>query len=229
MCSTHECVGESDAIVYRGGAEEGLPLEPANTQTDQPTLIPKRRVDYAKLLTLGRELLIAIGEDPNRPGILDTPRRFADSWREFIEYDPGRIDTVFESVETDQMVVVSGMRVYSLCEHHLLPFWCDVSIAYIAGQRVLGLSKFGRIAHAIAHRPQIQERLVQEIADAVTSIVGTEDVAVLACGEHLCMTMRGIRTPAKMTSSVMRGTFRMNATARQEFLALVQHSGVRNS
>ena len=165
-------------------------------------------------------MLLAIGEDPSRPGIVDTPRRFADMWREFIEYEPGRVDTVFESVETDQMVVVSGMRVWSLCEHHMLPFFCDISVGYIAADRVLGLSKLGRIAHACAHRLQIQERLVQQIADTVVGVVGTEDVAVLASGEHLCMTMRGIKTPAKMVSSVMRGTFRENVETRAEFLSL---------
>lgn len=178
-------------------------------------------VDYPALLRIGHDLLVAIGEDPTRPGIVDTPRRFADMWREFIEYDAGRVDTVFESVETDQMVVISGMRVWSLCEHHMLPFYCDVSIGYIAGAKVLGLSKFGRIAHAFAHRLQIQERLVQQIADTVTEVVGTDNVAVLASGVHLCMSMRGIKTPATMTSSVMRGLFRENASARQEFLSLV--------
>src|SRR5579883_2617864 len=83
-----------------------------------------KEVDYAKLLELGRELLIAVGEDPDREGLLDTPRRWADWWREFIEYDPGTTETTFSSVSTDQMVCVSGMRVFSLCEHHLLPMWC---------------------------------------------------------------------------------------------------------
>ena len=104
-------------------------------------------VDRAALLRIGRELLIALGEDPNREGLKDTPRRWADWWQEFIDYDPGRTDTCFHSVSTDQMVVVSGMRVFSLCEHHLLPFWFDISICYMANDMVLGLSKFARIAH----------------------------------------------------------------------------------
>lgn len=179
-------------------------------------------VNYNALLTIGRELLQAIGEDPERPGVKDTPRRFADWWREFIEYQPGSLDTCFESVTTDQMVTVSGMRVWSLCEHHLLPFWCDVSIGYIAGEQVLGLSKFARIAHKYAHQLQLQERLCHQIADEVTQIVGTQDVAVLASGRHLCMEMRGIRTPGTMTSSIMRGLFRKDSNARMEFLRLVE-------
>src|SRR5260370_34629774 len=86
----------------------------------------EKKVDYPKLLELGRELLVAIGEDPGREGLADTPRRWADWWREFIEYDPGKTETAFESVSADQMVTVSGMRVWSMCEHHMLPFYCDV-------------------------------------------------------------------------------------------------------
>lgn len=182
-------------------------------------------VNYDALLRIGRELLQAIGEDPERDGLKDTPRRFADWWEEFICYHPGSLDTCFESVTTDQMVTVSDMRVWSLCEHHLLPFWCDVSIGYIAGEQVLGLSKFARIAHKYAHTLQLQERLCHQIADEVTQIVGTEDVAVLASGQHLCMAMRGIRTPGTMTSSVMRGVFRSSSEARMEFLTLVKQGG----
>lgn len=183
--------------------------------------LPSQKVDYPKLLELGRELLIAIGEDPDREGLINTPRRWADAWREFIEYDPGVTDTTFASATTDQMVCVSGMRVASLCEHHLLPFWCDVSIGYITGEKVLGLSKFARIAHQFAHRLQIQERLGQQIADEVSRITGTQDVAVVLKGEHTCMSMRGIHTPGVMTSSVMRGVFRAEYETRMEFLRLI--------
>ncbi|MBV9231209.1 MAG: GTP cyclohydrolase I [Chloroflexi bacterium] len=181
-----------------------------------------RKIYYPKLIELARELLIAIGEDPDREGLRDTPRRWADWWREFIEYDPGMTETCFASAAIDQMVCVSGIRVWSLCEHHLLPFYCDVSIGYITGEKVLGLSKFARIAHQFAHRPQLQERLGQQIADEISRIVETENVAVVLKGEHLCMTARGIRTPGIMTSSVMRGVFRTNSDARMEFLRLIE-------
>jgi GTP cyclohydrolase I len=178
-------------------------------------------VDVARLEQIGRKLLIAIGEDPDRPGLQDTPRRFARFWAEFINFAPGNTDVTFEAVETDQMVVVSGMRVWSLCEHHLLPFWCDVSIGYISGARVLGLSKFARIAHQFAHRPQIQERLVHQIADEVERLTESENVAVFGTGVHLCMVMRGIKTSGAMKTSVMRGAFREKPSARQEFFSMV--------
>jgi GTP cyclohydrolase I len=186
--------------------------------------IQERKVDYPKLLELGRELLVAIGEDPDREGLRDTPRRWADWWREFIEYNPGTTETTFHSMASDQMVCVSGMRVFSLCEHHLLPMWCDVSIGYITGERVLGLSKFARIAHQFAHQLQIQEQLGVQIADEVSRITDTEDVAVIIQGEHLCMSARGIRTPGLMTSSVMRGVFRDEYQTRMEFLHLIDMS-----
>lgn len=111
------------------------------------------------------------------------------------------------------------MRVWSLCEHHLLPFWCDVSIGYIARKRIVGLSKFARIAHDAAHRLQVQERLVEQIANRVASVSGSPDVAVLARGEHLCMSMRGVRTKGLATSSALRGAFKRPAL-RAEFLGL---------
>lgn len=189
-------------------------------QDEAPTTEIKK-VDYPKLLELGRELLIAIGEDPDREGLLETPRRWADTWREFIEYDPGNTETTFAAVTADQMVCVSGMRVWSLCEHHLIPFYCDVSIGYITGEKVLGLSKFARIAHQFAHQLQIQERLGQQIADEISRITETEDVAVVLRGRHLCMEARGIQTPGSMTSSVMRGAFREQYETRMEFLRMI--------
>src|SRR5438132_7357494 len=181
-----------------------------------------KRVNYPRLLALGRELLIAIGEDPDREGLQETPRRWADAWREFIEYDPGTTETTFSSPTSDQLVCVSGIRVASLCEHHLLPFWCDVSIGYIPDEKVLGLSKFARIAHQFAHRLQLQEQLGRQIANEITRITGTMNVAVVLKGEHLCMTARGIRTPGRMTSSVMRGVFRTESLTRMEFLRLIE-------
>lgn len=138
-----------------------------------------------------------------------------------MEYDPGNTDTCFESVTTDQMVVVTGMRVFSLCEHHLLPFWCDISIGYIATDKVLGLSKFARIAHKHAHKLQIQERLVHEIAEEIKEITGIQDVAVVSKGVHLCMVMRGVRTPGVLHSSILSGRFREYAKVREEFFHLL--------
>lgn len=184
-----------------------------------------RGVKHAELMRLGRELLIALGENPDREGLKETPARWARFWLDFIHYDAGRCDTAFEHASVDQMVIVSGVRIWSMCEHHLIPFWCRIAIGYLPKGRVLGLSKFARIAHARAHRPQLQERLVQEIAADIARLAQTEDVAVLGQGEHLCMTMRGIKTEGIMTSSVMGGVFRADAQARAEFLSLVSKAG----
>jgi GTP cyclohydrolase I len=176
----------------------------------------------ARLEWLGRALLETIGENAERPELKETPKRWAKWWEAFVDYEPGSTETAFEAQGSDQMVVVSGIRVWSLCEHHLLPFWCDVTIGYVARDRILGLSKFARIAHKYAHRLQVQERLVTQIADEVARVTGAPDVAVMAQGEHLCMTMRGIRSPALMTSSALRGVFAHNAASRAEFLSFVQ-------
>jgi GTP cyclohydrolase IA len=179
------------------------------------------KIDLDQIEDIVTELLRAIGENPEREGLRNTPRRVARFWQEFIEYQDVNHATTFESVRVDQMVVVSGMRVWSLCEHHLLPFWCDVSIGYITNEKVLGLSKFARIAKIHAHRLQVQERLVDDIAKNVMSIACTDHVAVLAKGEHMCMTMRGIETPATMISSSIHGSFKQ-PEVRAEFLALTE-------
>ena len=178
-----------------------------------------KKIDHGKVKSLVRELLIALGDDPDREGLKETPRRIANFWREFIEYEPGKLDTTFDSVKHNQMVCVTGMRVWSMCEHHMLPFWCDVSIAYIANDRVLGLSKFARIAHKHAHKLTLQEQLVSDISAEVRGILKTDDVAVVAKGEHLCMTMRGIQTPHRMISSALDGQF-LEARTRAEFFNL---------
>jgi GTP cyclohydrolase I len=178
-------------------------------------------VDKEKLEALGRELLIAIGEDPDRDGLKDTPARYAKWWAEFIDYNAGKIETSFTLEDNDQMVAVIGMKVWSLCEHHLLPFSATISIGYLPNEKVLGLSKFARIAHKHAHKPQVQERLVQQIADEITAVTGSSDVAVVADGEHSCMVMRGIRTQGNMRTSVMRGRFRDEAETRAELLNLI--------
>lgn len=173
------------------------------------------------LETICRDLLLTIGENPDRPGLADTPARWARWWREFIaQGQANHTDTAFETVRADQMIVVRGIEVWSLCEHHLLPFRCEVTIGVITGPKILGLSKYARIARKHAGRLQLQERLVEDIAAHLQQATGTYDVAVVAKGEHLCMTMRGVRTPAMMISSATHGLFRDDARARAEFLGL---------
>lgn len=160
--------------------------------------------------------------DPTTPGLEGTPRRWAKWWREFIEYDPGRIDVLFPSLPgPGGLVVVAGIEVWSLCEHHLLPFRAVVDVGYYPDNgQVLGLSKFARIAHAVAHKPQIQEGMTREIVQAVIEATGSESAVCRIRGEHLCMTMRGIKTPATMTTLAGLGRFEAQAEV-DRFLSLV--------
>lgn len=159
------------------------------------------KVDYERLEQIGASLLEAIGETDwqDNPSLKETPRRFAGFWKEFIEYDAGNINTAFEST-SGAWVVVSGLRIYSVCEHHLLPFWADVTIAYKPKNKVLGLSKFARIAHMHAHKPQIQEGLGAEILETIQVLTETDFAAVKIVGKHSCMIMRGIKTDGEMTT-----------------------------
>lgn len=154
------------------------------------------------------------------PHMIDTPNRVAKFWGEFLDYDPGKVATTFPVSKVDQMVAVTGIETWSLCAHHLLPFSATVAVGYLAEDRVLGLSKFARLAHASAHRPTSQEQLVETLADLIEEATGTANVAVTASGLHLCMAMRGVRTPAKMTTSVLRGRFRDETATREEWLNL---------
>lgn len=190
----------------------------------QSTITP----DVERLTTIARDLLDVVAPEwADNPHMRGTPKRYAKWWSEFIGYDPGTIDTTFPVEHVDQMVVVSGIEVWSLCAHHLLPFSATVAVGYIADESVLGLSKFARIAHLAAHRPTSQEQLVADIADQIERVTGTGDVAVTASGLHLCMAMRGIRTPATMTTSVTRGLFREDGRTRDEWLGLLNRTASR--
>lgn len=204
--------------------DDGIPLHPtlasgAMAEADRryaEDARPVPKVDVPMVESATRMLLVAIGENPDRPGLVATPARVARMWAEFIDYDPGSMDTTFEVESADQLVVVSGVKVWSLCEHHLLPFWTDLAIGYIADEHLLGLSKMGRMAHQAAHGLQVQERLVHQLADSMEKALGHDNVAVLGTGEHLCMTMRGIATPHLFHTSVVRGVFLDKPEARDE-------------
>jgi GTP cyclohydrolase IA len=180
--------------------------------------------DYSvdPLARIARQLLVEIGEDPDREGLRETPDRFARWWREFIDYEPGSTGTLFESVGSNQVVVVEDMSVWSLCEHHLLPFSCSITIAYKPAKSILGLSKFARIAERYAHKLQVQERLVEEIGREVSMLSGSADVAVVGKGEHLCMAMRGVKSTATMTTTAFRGVFSTDPRARSELFELLR-------
>ncbi|WP_433445546.1 GTP cyclohydrolase I [Nonomuraea sp. CA-141351] len=189
----------------------------------QPTDdVPRSTVDTPRVTELIRELLIALGEDPHREGLLDTPTRVATWWRDFLSPDPSAMATCFtETHASDQLVVVGGLTVWSLCEHHMLPMKLDAHVGYLADGTVLGLSKFGRIAQRYAGRLQMQERFTRQLADEVVAAIGSEDVAVTVHGLHLCMSMRGVRMETALTSTVHAGgRFKTDALLSQQFLTL---------
>lgn len=173
-----------------------------------------------------RQILQALGEDPEREGLRDTPKRAAKAMqflnRGYLQSLEEIVNgAVFES-ETDEMVLVKDIELYSMCEHHLLPFIGKCHIAYLPSGKVLGLSKFARIVDMYARRMQIQENLTRQIAEAVLQVTEARGVAVVVEAKHLCMMMRGVeKQNSSMTSSVMLGAFRDNISTRQEFLTLV--------
>ncbi len=181
----------------------------------------KRSLVKARVASLYRELLMALGEDPKREGLRDTPKRVARFWDQFLHHEQKRIDTTFVEECSDDLVMLRNIEVWSMCEHHLLPFYANVTIAYLpGGKRVIGASKLARIAIKAASGLQLQERMARQIADQVQRAARTEDVAVVIRGHHLCMTMRGIKMQTQMVNAVMRGEFRTDSRLREEFYAL---------
>jgi len=177
------------------------------------------------LADAARSIIHAIGDDPTRPALRDTPARFARAWLEFAYPPEDAPYTSFESVATDELIVCGPLRVWSMCEHHLLPFSCDLTLGYLPQARIIGLSKLVRLAQSQAHRLQVQERLVADLAEAISCHTGlpdqpNPDVAVLGRGYHLCMEMRGAKTRAPFTTSVLYGAFRQEPALRAEFFAL---------
>ncbi|MFM9269210.1 GTP cyclohydrolase I FolE [Halomonas elongata] len=174
-----------------------------------------------------RQIIQEIGEDPDREGLRDTPRRAAKAMQflnrgYFQSLEEIVNGAVFES-DTDEMVLIKDIELYSICEHHLLPFTGKCHIAYMPSGKVLGLSKFARIVDMYARRMQIQENLTRQIAEAVQQVTNARGVAVVIEARHLCMMMRGVeKQNSSMTSSVMLGAFRESQSTRQEFLTLVQ-------
>ena len=170
-----------------------------------------------------KEILKAIGEDPTREGLLRTPERVAHAYQEILggyEIDPVKlINGALFTVDYDEMVIVKDIEYYSLCEHHMLPFFGKAHVAYIQRGEVIGLSKIPRIVDMFAHRLQVQERMTQQIAEFIHNEVNPWGVGVVIEGQHLCMMMRGIKKEqAKMTTSAMLGGFRKRLETRMEFL-----------
>jgi GTP cyclohydrolase I len=193
------------------------------------TLTVSEPVTAASLTTqeLYRELLVRVGEDPTRDGLLDTPERMEKSMAFLTRGYAMDVKTVLHNalfeVEYDEMVIVKDVEFYSMCEHHLLPFFGKAHIADVAHGKVIGLSKIPRVVDVFARRLQVQERLTTEIADAITEAIAPQGVAVILEAQHLCMMMRGVeKQHSETVTSAMRGVFKTQLQTRNEFLSLVR-------
>lgn len=198
---------------------------PADADDARPPLAPE--IDQERIAAAVREILEAIGEDPDRDGLLDTPARVGRMYAEIFaglhDTPETHLKTTFEA-DHDEMVMVRDIPIYSACEHHLIPFIGKAHIAYIPGEdgRITGLSKLARLADVYARRPQVQERLTVQIADALERVLNPRGVLVVVQAEHLCMSMRGVRKAGTTTvTSAVRGLFRSNTATRYEAMRLI--------
>jgi GTP cyclohydrolase IA len=185
------------------------------------------RFDREAVVAAVRTILEAIGEDPDRDGLLKTPERVADMYREIfagIGHDPaGELDVTFEA-DHDEMIMVRDIPLYSICEHHLVPFIGKAHVAYIPNEQgdITGLSKLARLVDTLAKRPQVQERLTTQVAEAIERALSPRGVLVVIEAEHLCMSMRGVKKPGSETvTSAVRGMFRRNSATRAEAMGLI--------
>jgi GTP cyclohydrolase I len=187
----------------------------------------ERVVDLARIEKAVREILVAIGEDPDREGLVRTPARVARAYAELfagLRVDPKSVITTAFEANHEEMILVRDIGVISLCEHHLLPFHGQAHLGYIPGRhgRITGLSKLARLVEVYARRPQVQERLTSQVADVLMSQLDPRGVIVVVECEHMCMTMRGIqKAGARTVTSAVRGTFASDAKSRSEAMALI--------
>ena len=193
----------------------------------------RNNMDLPRVENAVREILEAIGEDPDREGLQETPQRVARMYAEVfagLHRDINKDIKVFHGEGNDEMILIGDIPFYSMCEHHLLPFHGKAHVVYIPRDgKIFGLSKVARIVDTLSRKPQLQEKLTSEIADAIEKAVDARSVCVVLEAEHLCMTMRGIRKPgSKTVTSAMRGGCRSDLRTRNEALALInrQRSGI---
>ena len=183
-------------------------------------------IDEAKIEQAALAMIEAIGEDPHREGLAGTPQRVARMYTELfsgIDIDPAEVLSTGFNEQHKELVILKSIPFYSICEHHLLPFFGTTHIGYIPDGKVVGISKLARALGIIAARPQLQERLTSQLADAIMTAIKPLGVGVVVEAQHLCMCMRGVRKPgSNVVTSAMRGTFRKDNTTRAEFLSLIR-------
>lgn len=203
------------------GAHDLNRIDPSTAEAAPP-------VDVERIAAAVREILAAIGEDPERDGLKDTPARVARMYAETcagLHEDPSRHLKVTFDADHDEMILVREIPFYSMCEHHLVPFFGHAHVAYIpsASGRITGLSKLARLVDGYAKRPQVQERLTTQVAQAMESALEPRGIVVVIEAEHLCMGMRGVRKPGSTTvTSAVRGIFRTDPSARAEAMRFIQ-------
>jgi GTP cyclohydrolase IA len=204
---------ESLAGVPAAEADEG---QNSSVRTD---------VDGPRIQRAVREILVAIGEDPDREGLRDTPARVAAMYSELfggLHRDPRRHLRKFFSEVCDEVVLVRDIDFNSVCEHHLLPFMGKAHVAYLPGERVIGLSKLARVVEEVARRPQVQERMTEQIANLLVEELHAKGVAVVIEAVHTCMTIRGVGKPGSVcVTSAMKGCFRTKSSTRAELMTLI--------
>jgi GTP cyclohydrolase I len=186
---------------------------------------PAAAVDLPRIERAVREILAAVGEDPDREGLLETPARVARMYAEMfggLHSDPREHTRKFFTETYDEVVLVRDISFCSMCEHHLLPFMGKAHIGYIPNGKVIGLSKLARVVEVISRRPQVQERMTQDIAQLLEGELNAKGIAVVVEASHSCMTIRGIRKPGSLcVTSAMKGLFRSNVSSRAEIMQLI--------
>jgi len=199
----------------------------SSTPTESPTT---KTVDHAKIEAAARMILEAVGEDPDREGLRETPARMGRMYAEVfagLREDPSEVLATVFTEDCDEIVLVKDIPFYSMCEHHLLPFFGKAHVAYLPGKRIVGISKLARAVEHFARRPQVQERLTNQIADLICEALDPRGVAVVMEATHTCMTMRGVRKPgSSVVTSAMRGVIRSSVASRTEVMGLIQGRGI---
>lgn len=208
-------------------SKNSLPRSEVNDieKTNETPTVLETPVDHERIQKAVREILLAVGEDPDREGLQETPARVARMYAEMfsgLKRDPRiHLQKVFTE-KYDEVVLIRDIDFCSMCEHHLLPFLGKAHVGYLPDGKVVGLSKLARVVEEMARRPQVQERMTEDIADLVEAELGARGVAVVLEASHSCMTVRGIRKPGSLcTTSAMRGVFRDNSSSRAEVLGLI--------
>ncbi len=205
------------------------PSSPVPTANGDAAANPANTTDLPRIERAVREILAAVGEDPDREGLRETPARVARMYAEMfsgLRQDPRIHTQKFFTENYDEVVLVRDISFCSMCEHHLLPFIGTAHVAYIPNGKVIGLSKIARVVEVISHRPQVQERLTEDIANIFVEELGAKGVAVVVEASHSCMTIRGVKkSGSSMVTSSMKGVFRSNLSSRAEVMQLIYGKG----